>query len=417
LLLLMALAGLLVAGRLRVTSAVRTTAVGRIPTAVVVDARTRRVFVANMRSNTVSMLDAASGTVLATITVAPHPSALAVATTVGRIFAVSDRVTPDGAGRVSVLDATSGRQLRTVAVGRGPHTLAVHEHTGRVFVTNQVDASVSLLDARSGRLLRTVAVGQGPHALAVHKRAARVFVTNAGDGSVSVLDARTGHVLRTSIVGLSPLAVAVVESLKRVFIANGGLWYSGYQVTRGTVSVLLDEHTGAVVRTVPVGRNPGPLAVDERTGYVFVANQADNSVSTVHAASGRVVRTVPLGLPPRAIAVDQRQGRVVVLTSEEFVPSAPAGRVQVLDGRTGRLLHTVPVGADATALAVDERTGKVFAAAMNVYGLPAGSDNTRWLRAWLRRWLPWSWVSRLLPPVPAPTTGTVTMLDLAGVAA
>jgi YVTN family beta-propeller protein len=232
---------------------------------------------------------------------------------------------------------------------------------------------------------------------------------------VSVLDARNGHVLRTTSVGLSPLTVAVVESLKRVFIANGGLWYSGYQVTRGTASVLLDEHTGAVVRTVPVGRSPGPLAVDARTGYVFVANHDDNRLSTVDAASGRVVRTVPLGLPPRAIAVDQRRGHVVVLTSEAFVPSASAGRVQVLDGRTGRLLHTVAVGAEASALALDERTGKVFATAMNVYGMPAGSDNRRWLRTWLRRWLPWSWLSRLLPP--APTTGTVTMLDLARVSA
>src|SRR5919202_4809499 len=141
LLLLVALASVLVAGRLQVPPAVRTTAVGRIPTAVGVDARTRHVFVANMGSSTVSMLDANSGTVLAAITVSPHPSALAVATTVGRVFAVSDHVTPDGTGRVSVLDAASGHLLRTVAVGQGPHTLAVHEHTGRVFVANQVDAS------------------------------------------------------------------------------------------------------------------------------------------------------------------------------------------------------------------------------------------------------------------------------------
>jgi YVTN family beta-propeller protein len=151
LVLLVAQASPLAASRLRVPPAVRTIAVGRIPTAVDVDARTRRVFVANLGSTTVSMLDAASGAVLATISVLPHPSALAVATTAGRVFVVSDYVTPDGTGRVSVLDAPSGRWLRTVAVGRGPHTLAVHEGTGRVFVTNQVDASVSLLDASSGR--------------------------------------------------------------------------------------------------------------------------------------------------------------------------------------------------------------------------------------------------------------------------
>jgi YVTN family beta-propeller protein len=412
LVLLVALASVLVAGRLRVPPAVRTTTVGRVPTAVVVDARTRHVFVANMGSITVSMLDAASGTVLATITVVPHPSALAVATTAGRVFAVSDHVTPDGAGRVSVLDAASGRLLRTVAVGQGPHTLAVHEHTGRVFVANQVDASVSLLDASSGQVLRTVAVGQGEHALAVDERAGRVFVTNAADDSVSVLDGHSGQVLRTTSVGEGPLAVAIVASLKRIFVANGGHWRNSYQVTRGTVSVL-DERTGAVVHTVSVGRSPGPLAIDERTGYVFVTNEGDNSVSTVDATSGRVVRTVPLGQPPRAIAVDQHRDRVVVLASEEFVPAASAGQVQVLDGRTGRLLHTVAVGADVTALALDERTGKVFATALNVYGMPAGSDTTRWLRAWL----PGSWVSRLLPPMSAPTTGTVTMLDLARVSA
>ena len=113
LVLLVALASLSVVSRLQVPPTVRTTAVGRVPTAVAVDAHTRRVFVANLGSNTVSMLDATSGAVLATISVSPHPSALAVATTAGRVFAVSDDVTLDDAGRVSVLDATSGRRLRT----------------------------------------------------------------------------------------------------------------------------------------------------------------------------------------------------------------------------------------------------------------------------------------------------------------
>jgi hypothetical protein len=115
--------------------------------------------------------------------------------------------------------------------------------------------------------------------------------------------------------------------------------------------------------------------------------------------------------------VDQRRGHVVVLTSEEFMPSARASQVQVLDGRTGRLLYTVAIGTDASALALDERTGDAFVTAMNGYGMPAGSDTTRVVRAWLRRWLPWFWVSRLLPPVPAPTTGMVTMLDLSRVPA
>ena len=60
LVLLVALAGLLVASRLQTPPAVRTIAVGRAPTAVGVDARTRRVFVANYGAASVTMLDATS---------------------------------------------------------------------------------------------------------------------------------------------------------------------------------------------------------------------------------------------------------------------------------------------------------------------------------------------------------------------
>jgi hypothetical protein len=103
----------------------------------------------------------------------------------------------------------------------------------------------------------------------------------------------------------------------------------------------------AALASVLVSWNPGPIAVDEQTGFACVANEDDDSVSIVDV----------------------------------------------------------------------ERSGKVFASAMNVYGKPAVSDSTTLLRIWLRRWLPWSWVSRLLPPAPAATTGTVTMRDLAWLSA
>jgi DNA-binding beta-propeller fold protein YncE len=86
---LVTLASLLVASRLRVPPAVRTIAVGSGPLALAVDGQTRRVFVANFGSATVSMLDAGSGTVLATTAVIPYPDALAIATTAGRVFVAS----------------------------------------------------------------------------------------------------------------------------------------------------------------------------------------------------------------------------------------------------------------------------------------------------------------------------------------
>src|SRR5205814_5913276 len=121
------------ASRAQVSPVVRTIAVGSGPLALAVDGQTRRVFVANFGSATVSMLDAGGGAVLATTAVVPYPDTLAIATTAGRVF-VASSVTPSG--RVDVLDASTGRLLRTVAVGQGSHALAVDERSGHVFVTN-----------------------------------------------------------------------------------------------------------------------------------------------------------------------------------------------------------------------------------------------------------------------------------------
>src|ERR671931_85092 len=87
--------------RTQVSPIVRTIAVGRAPVALAVDGQTRRVFVANFGSATVSMLDAGSGAVLATTAVIPYPDALAIAMKTGRIF-VASGLTPSD--RVDVLD-------------------------------------------------------------------------------------------------------------------------------------------------------------------------------------------------------------------------------------------------------------------------------------------------------------------------
>lgn len=115
----------------RAGALLRTTRVGRIPSALAVDARTNRVFVANMLE-----------------------------------------------GTVSVLDARSGAMLHTVRVGHRPWALAVAVNTGRVCVANVDDDTVSVLDARNGRVLRTMPTGVGPTAMAADERLARVYVVN-----------------------------------------------------------------------------------------------------------------------------------------------------------------------------------------------------------------------------------------------
>lgn len=112
---------------------IRTTAVGRIPIAMVLDAQTGHVFVGNLQENTVSVLDAQSGRLLRTVRVGERPWALAVAVASSRVY-----VAAANGNTVSVLDADSGRVVRSVPAGIEPVNMAVDESAHRLYIVNML---------------------------------------------------------------------------------------------------------------------------------------------------------------------------------------------------------------------------------------------------------------------------------------
>ena len=124
---------------------------------------------------------------------------------------------------------------------------------------------------------------------------------------------------------------------------------------------------GAVLRTVAVGKAPRAIAIDTRSGRVFVANYGGNSVSMLDAHTGLVLRTIPLltSSHPRRIAVDERSGHVFVESVGALDNSGAltgAGAVTMLDATSGAILGGAAVGRGPLALAVDSKTSRVFAA-------------------------------------------------------
>ncbi len=242
----------------------------------------------------------------------------------------------------------AGPVLATVRVGVHPIDLAVDARRGRVFVLNGGDAggggSVSVLDATTGRVRGTTPLGVvgvfdgfnlGQQALGVDSHTGRVFVLRAGKnpetdaGSVAVLDAASGRLLGTVGVGVHPLGLALDERTGRVFVANGG----------GGVSVL-DSATGRLLRTVPGLKGDGALAVDGRAGRVVVAD--GNAVGVLDAGTGALLRVAPLPARACAIAVDSRAGLAVVAGSTLDSTTMQAGSAaSLLDTRAGRVRRTL----------------------------------------------------------------------------
>jgi YVTN family beta-propeller protein len=121
-------------------------------------------------------------------------------------------VTNEGSGTVSVLDTASNTVVATVPVGFNPFGVAVNPAGTVVFVTNDIPfggvpfGAVSVLDTASSTVVATVPVGSFTVGVAVNPAGTRVYVANEFSGTVSVLDTASNTVVATVTVGSWPVA-------------------------------------------------------------------------------------------------------------------------------------------------------------------------------------------------------------------
>jgi len=107
------------------------------PETVTIDGARGRAYIANLNSNSISILDTTTGALVRTAKVGAAPSAIGIVGRTGHVFVSDD------ASEVSVLDARADGILHTARVGRNPLDLAVDNRTGTVFVADTDSGQVS----------------------------------------------------------------------------------------------------------------------------------------------------------------------------------------------------------------------------------------------------------------------------------
>jgi len=131
------------------------------------------------RPGTVHLLDVRDGRMLKSVPVGDNPSNIVVDERTRRVFVVNKGTNEGDIGTVSVLDAVTGRLVGTTTVGYMPTGVAIDTSHERIYVTNGNSGTVSVLDGRNGRLLGALRVPAGPGAVVVDDDTGRVFVCSA----------------------------------------------------------------------------------------------------------------------------------------------------------------------------------------------------------------------------------------------
>ena len=184
---------------------------------------------------------------------------------------------------MSVIDAATNTVTATIPVGSGPGGVAVDPAAGTVYVTNADAGTVSVIDAATSAVTATIPVGSGPYGVAVDPAAGTVYVTNVGAGTVSVIDAATRTVTATIPVGADPVGVAVDPSTHTAYVANDD--------ALARVSVISAARP-APVTTVTSSQNPSTFG--RNVTFTATVGPADGGTITFSSGSQALCRAVPL---------------------------------------------------------------------------------------------------------------------------
>jgi len=71
----------------------------------------------------------------------------------------------------------------------------------------------------------------------------------------------------------------------------------------GSAVAVIDTTTNTIVAKVPVGTQPGGLAVTPDGAFVYVGNRASDNVSVINTSTNTVIATVPVGKRPIGVAI------------------------------------------------------------------------------------------------------------------
>jgi YVTN family beta-propeller protein len=113
-------------------------------------ARAQNAYIPNRADNTISVIDTATNTVIATIPVGSLPAGVAVTPDGSKVY-----VANENGNNVSVIDTATNTVVGSpIPVGGTPICVAVNPDGSKVYVTNRADNTISVIDTATNSVLR-----------------------------------------------------------------------------------------------------------------------------------------------------------------------------------------------------------------------------------------------------------------------
>jgi YVTN family beta-propeller protein len=288
---------------------VATIALGKRPRGLVVSPDGRELFVAlsgspasgpgvdesrlpppDHAADGIGVVDLAQRKVVRTLRGISDPEQLALSPDGRRLYVASE-----DSGKLVVFDVASGRILAQLAVGGEPEGVGTSADGRLVCATSETNGSVALIDARADRVLHLVKVGHRPRNCRYSRDGRRLYVPSEVDATLSVIDVTRGSVQQTLPLpgaGARPMGIVLSPDGRFAYLTTG----------RGGHLLKIDLASGKVDASTAVGERPWGVALSADGRHLYTADGPSDTVSVIDTATMHRRAAVQVGKKPWGVA-------------------------------------------------------------------------------------------------------------------
>ena len=300
---------------------------GEIPLSVngfglVLDDAAHRLYITDTRAGSLTVLDVASDTVVGTVALNEAPDAVSSqkpakasqAARSGKTSRAGKTAKPAGEDnkdgmykyREVVLDRTHNRlYLPGMSLEAGSNGV------------------LKVVDAHTLKVQKVVpGLGFGTTGIALDETAGKLYVSNLV-GQLFVVDTGTLAVTgKFEVAADQLLNLAVDRAAGQVLAVDQGMarldekrQQDGIAYTprgKGNQVVAIDPANGQVTRNIAVGTQPVALLPDAERNRLYVSNRDSGNVSIIDARTGHLLKSVDLQRHPNSLALNPKTGEVYV---------------------------------------------------------------------------------------------------------
>jgi YVTN family beta-propeller protein len=164
-------------------------------------------FACNTTDGTVSVINANTKSIEATVTVGTDPIGAWSASN-GNMY-----VDNETSQTISEISVSGLNVISTINLGFKPGYVAYNSTNSELWVTDATNGKIVYYTLISGSWsqLGTIISGPDAHAIVFNNDQSKAYVTNQGDGSVSVIDVTTHSVIKKITVGSKPNGIVLKE--------------------------------------------------------------------------------------------------------------------------------------------------------------------------------------------------------------